>query len=422
MVQSSILVRRRPDAEQGLDGLCRSRAMTLRSLTAAVMLALAAVGSAPAAIAQPVAAARSPALVPLEQAFMKAATDLFAKLPASAGETTIVIDPLIDGVTGIQSAATRGFDRRIAELVAQRYPHVKVLAFTPENVAKARFVFIGTFNTINNAGQPGAEKDAFWICFALVEREAKTVYARSVSRSVVNNVDIAPAASYSDSPVWGMDAATRAYIEACQKSQPGTPVAPAYIDQLGAAARIREASAAYEAGDHSRARDLYREVKEQPGGDQLRVLNGLYLSYAALGETGEADQTFGEMVERGFSLGQLGVKFLFEPNSTAFNADRKLSASYPAWLREIAARATKAGICLEVVGHASRTGPEALNDRLSRDRAERIASLMAGQAPGMSQRLRASGVGYREALVGLPRDDASTAVDRRVEFKTAPCA
>ena len=128
------------------------------------------------------------------------------------------------------------------------------------------------------------------------------------------------------------------------------------------------------------------------------------------------------MVERGFSLGQLGVKFLFEPNSTAFNADRKLSASYPAWLREIAARATKAGICLDVVGHASRTGPEGLNDRLSRDRAERIVSLMAAQAPGVSQRLRPSGVGYREVLVGLPRDDASTAVDRRVEFKTAPCA
>ena len=43
-----------------------------------------------------------------------------------------------------------------------------------------------------------------------------------------------------------------------------------------------------------------------------------------------------------FSLGRLGVKFLFEPNSTAFNADRKLSASYPAWLREIAMRAMRA--------------------------------------------------------------------------------
>lgn len=422
MVQHSIDLRRNPAEEQGGDRPCRSRLMSLRTVTTAVMLALAAVGSAPAAMAQPVAAARAPALVPLEQAFMKAATDLFAKLPASAGEVTVVIDPLIDGVTGIQSAATRGFDRRIAELVAERYPHVKILAFTPDNVAKARFVFIGTFNTINNAGQPGGDRDAFWICFALVEREAKTVYARSVARSTVGNVDIAPAASYADTPVWGLDAATRAYIEACQKSQPGTPVSPAYIDQLGAAARIREAGAAYEAGDHRRARDLYREAQAQPGGDQLRVLNGLYLSYAALGETSEADQTFGRMVERGFALGQLGVKFLFEPNSTAFNADRKLSASYPAWLREISARATQAGVCLDVVGHASRTGPEALNDRLSRERAERIVALMAAAAPGMSQRLRPSGVGFREALVGLPRDDASTAVDRRVEFKTAPCA
>ena len=30
--------------------------------------------------------------------------------------------------------------------------------------------------------------------------------------------------------------------------------------------------------------------------------------------------------------------------------------------------------------------------------------------------------GSREVLVGLPRDDASTALDRRVEFKPAACA
>ena len=217
----------------------------------------------------------------------------------------------------------------------------------PDHHCVARVVCRSFMQTLvcflNNAGQPGGDRDAFWICFALVEREAKTVYARSVARSTVGDVDIAPAASHADSPVWGLDAATRAYIEACQRSQPGTPVSPAYLDQLGAAARIREAGAAYEAGDHRRARDLYREAQAQPGGDQLRVLNGLYLSYAALGETGAADETFGQMVERGFSLGRLGVKFLFEPNSTAFNADRKLSASYPAWLREIAMRATRAG-------------------------------------------------------------------------------
>lgn len=422
MIRQTFTIRRYPGAQQGSGLPVRRPRMSLRSLLAAAMLACASLGAASGALAQPAASAKPPVLVPLDQAFMRAATQLFDKLDAAAGEATVVIDPLVDGVSGIQSAATRGFDRRIAELVAERYKHVKVLPFTPENVAKARFVFIGTFNTINNAGQPAGERDAFWICFALVEREAKTVFARSVARATVSNVDIAPAKAYADTPVWGLDAATKAYIEACQKSQPGSPVAPAYLDQLQAAARIREATVAYEAGDHRQARDGYREAKALPGGDQLRVLNGLYLSYSALGEGNEANAAFGQMVERGFTLGKLGVMFLFEPNSTAFNADTRVSGSYPDWLRTIAEQAGKTNVCLQVVGHASRTGSEALNDRLSLDRAARIASLLSQQTPAISSRLRPSGVGFRETLVGLPRDDASTAVDRRVEFKAAPCA
>lgn len=397
------------------------RTVAIGKLLVVGMLAVTSLAAPRPAMAQTVATAGKTALPTLDQAFLRAATELFDKVEKSGPETTIVIDPLLDGVTGIQSSATRNLDRRVAAFLAERYPHIKVLEFTPENAAKARFVFIGTFNPINNAGEPRGERDAMWICFALVEREAGTVYARSVSRSIITDVDIAPTASYADTPVWGLDAATRAYIEACQRSQPGKPVDRAYIEQLVAAARIREAAAAYEAGDHRKARDLYREVQNLPGGEQLRVLNGLYLSQTALGETGEAQATFGRMVERGFSLGRLGVMFLFEPNSTGFNTDRKLSSGYPVWLREIAERAEKKGVCLQVVGHASRTGPEAVNERLSLGRAQRIVALLAAQEPAMSKRLRPAGVGYREALVGLPRDDASTAVDRRVEFRSVPC-
>ena len=39
----------------------------------------------------------------------------------------------------------------------------------------------------------------------------------------------------------------------------------------------------------------------------------------------------------------------------------------------------------------------------------------------LSKRLRASGVGFSENLIGTGADDASDALDRRVEFKVVAC-
>ena len=407
----------------------RKSRMSLLSFFAAAFAALIALSqpaSAQSTLAQPApgqpaAAAKPPALVPLEQAFLKAATTLFESIPAGQ-KTVVVIDPLVDGVTGIQSRATRGFDRRIAQLVAERYKHIEIAPLTPENVARARYVFIGTFNTINNAGQATGPRDAFWICFALVDQQSKTVHARSVARATLSDVDIAPASFFADTPVWGLDSATTAYIETCQRAKPGDPVSPVYLDQLPAAARIREATVAYEAGDARRALTLYREAQALSPGDQLRTLNGVYLAYTALGEKEEASKAFAQLVEGGLKLGRLGVLFLFESGTTDFNADARVSAQYPDWLGEIASRAGQANACLQVVGHASRTGTEPFNERLSLDRAQRIVALLAERAPGLAARLKPAGSGSREVLVGLPRDDASTALDRRVEFKPASCA
>jgi outer membrane protein OmpA-like peptidoglycan-associated protein len=402
----------------------RKSRVTLLSFFAAAFVALITLAQpamAQPAPGQPAAAAKPPALVPLEQAFMKAATTLFESIPAGQ-RTVVVIDPLVDGVTGIQSRATRGFDLRIAQLVAERYKHIEIAPLTPENVARARYVFIGTFNTINNAGQATGPRDAFWICFALVDQQSKTVHARSVARATLSDVDIAPASFFADTPVWGLDSATTAYIETCQRAKPGDPVSTVYLDQLPAAARIREATVAYEAGDARRALDLYREAQTLSPGDQLRTLNGVYLAYTALGEKEEASKAFAQLVEGGLKLGRLGVLFLFESGTTDFNGDARVSAQYPDWLSEIASRAGQANACLQVVGHASRTGTEPFNERLSLDRAQRIVTLLAERAPGLAARLKPAGSGSREVLVGLPRDDASTALDRRVEFKPASCA
>lgn len=362
-----------------------------------------------------------PTPVALDMAFTKAATELFDKVVAGQGKTFIVIDPLLDGVTGMQSRATRGFDKRIGEFITDRYKHIEVLPMTVENLAKAKYVFIGTFNTINNAGQPTGPRDAFWICFALVDQGEKAVFARSVARATLSNIDIAPARFYEDTPVWGLDAATTGYIETCQRKQPGEPVPPAYIAQLPVAARIREATVAYEEGDNAKALALYREAREMPGGAQVRTLNGLYLTLSAMGQREEAGRAFSDLVGSGLQSGRLGVLFLFQAGSTEFNPDLAVSAKYGTWLDEIASQAGKSNDCLEVVGHASRTGVETFNTALSRGRADRIIALLGERTRTLQGRLKPAGLGSREVLVGLPQDDASTAIDRRVEFKPGQC-
>jgi len=101
----------------------------------------------PGSSAPPAAAPPPPTPVPFEAALMKAANDLLSKanLSGAPDKVTLVIDPLIDGVTGAQSNATHLEEKRITELVKSSYPRFQVARFSSETVAKAPVVLIGTF-------------------------------------------------------------------------------------------------------------------------------------------------------------------------------------------------------------------------------------------------------------------------------------
>ncbi|SPJ17179.1 Outer membrane protein/peptidoglycan-associated (Lipo)protein (fragment) [Burkholderiales bacterium] len=158
-----------------------------------------------------------------------------------------------------------------------------------------------------------------------------------------------------------------------------------------------------------------------PGGDQLRVLNGVYLANWKLGRTADAEQAFGKVVAMGIANNDLGVKFLFNPGTTDFWSDTKLSGPYGLWLRQIAHQADSAKVCMVVVGHTSRTGTDSFNDRLSQSRAAYIKLRLESEAPDLANRTKSSGVGSRENIVGTGTDDVRDALDRRVEFKITAC-
>ena len=158
-----------------------------------------------------------------------------------------------------------------------------------------------------------------------------------------------------------------------------------------------------------------------PGGDQLRVHTGIYLSNLKLGKAADAEQAFGRIVASGLSNNNLGVKFLFKPGSTDFWTDPKISGPYVIWLRQIARQSAAAKVCMNIVGHTSRTGSEQSNDRLSQQRAAIIKQRLETESSELSSRIKATGQGFRQTIVGTGSDDARDALDRRVEFKIVNC-
>ena len=381
---------------------------------------------APAPAQAPAAAASPPpppTPVPFEAALLKAANDLFSKanLNGAPDKMTLVIDPLIDGVTGAQSNATHLEEKRITDLVKSSYPRFQVARFSAESVAKSPVVLIGTFTAVNNAGVAGGTKDAYRICLALADMRTKTIISKGVARALPEGIDPTPAAFFNDSPVFAKDASTDSYIKTCQGTKVGDNVDQAYADRIVVASLVNDGIEAYDSGRYRDALDVYQSALKTPGGQQLRVLNGIYLANMRLRRTRAAMDAFGKVVDYGLAGDKLAVKFLFKPGSTLFINDRSARAPYDAWLEKIAERTAAKQGCLEVVGHTSATGLPAVNDRLSALRADYIKDRLEDNEKSLRSRLIATGRGSREMIVGTGRDDASDALDRRVEFKVAPC-
>ena len=359
---------------------------------------------------------------------LAAANELFAAAVSSggavgpAGSRPLAIDPLIDAATGAQTLATRSMGTKIADLAREKYPQLQVRPFTSETIAQSPLVLIGTLTGIDEEGEAAAaERDAYRIWLTLLDLRSGTIVAKARARARLDTVDITPTRHFRDSPAWGADPARDAYVETCHKGKVGGPIPREYLDGILAAALVSDAIEAYDAGRYQEALDLYLSARGLPGGDQLRVYNGIYLANWKLGRRDAAAKAFDDVVDYGLRTRELAVKFLFRPGSTAFWTAPGESGTYDIWLESIARRAAQSDTCLEITGHASRTGPEPLNERLSLLRADTIKRRLEAPEPDLGKSMVTHGVGSRENLVGTGTDDALDALDRRVEFKPIGC-
>ncbi len=415
--------------------LSHTRLSLIAVLTAAVITACATPQiqtPPPAASPAPVAAAPAPTpppapppirVVPFDDALLSAANTLLGGAKMEGGERRLlVIDPLIDGVSGMQSAATVLMGSRIAALVRDKHPQFDLQPLTVSTVEKLPVVLVGTFTAINQKNEVLKEREAYRICLALADMKTGKILSKGVARAQLTGVDHTPTPFFRDSPAWARDKLIQGYVRTCQATKPGDPIDAVYNERIAAAAITAEAIDLYQHSQYTKAATLFRQAAATPSGNHLRNLNGWFAASMRTGNQKDANTATQRLVDYMLAERNLNFMFLFRPGSTNFVADRQVAAPYPIWIREIARGVDSSKGCMHIVGHTSRTGPEPANDRLSLARAQAITQQLQRQNKRLTDRITAVGMGSREPIVGSATDDLQDAPDRRVEFKVVECA
>ncbi len=334
-------------------------------------------------------------------------TDLVSRL----SKRQVVLDPTLDAATGRQTTATQRLDTGIAARIASQFTQVELLPFQAANLSKAQYLMTGTLARASSGYQ---------LNLALVDLKSGTVTSQSSALVRADTVDMTPLAYYRDSPVLVKDKVTDGYVRT-SSTPVGQRADPLYVERIAAATVINDATLLYNSARYREALGQYRSALASPAGDQIRVLTGIYLTTVKLGQMAEAEEAFGRLVAYGIASNRLGMKFLFNPGTTHFWSDPKVSSAYSMWLRQIARQGSDAKVCMDIVGHSSKTGTEAVNDSLSLRRATYIKQRLTNDSPALGKRTRPSGMGSRETIVGSGSDDVVDALDRRVEFKIVSC-
>jgi flagellar motor protein MotB len=373
------------------------------------------------------------------QAFEKAAADATDRLVAQTGklpaflakiESTlakpdpklprrlVTIDPMIDTITGQQTETTMLFERRVVQRMGNLYPQFEFLPFQTATLGRAQYLLTGTIARVPTAplGKPTVRLN-----LALTELKTALVVAQAWSLAREENLDQTPSRYYRDVPVLIRDKIVEGYAKTTTTT-PGQRADTYYMERIGAASVISEATTLYNAEKYQDALGQYRSALSTPQGEQLRAQSGVYLTSIRLGNVAEAEQAFGRIVALGIAYNELGVKFLFNPSSVEFWSDPRISGAYGMWLRQIAHEAMLAKSCIAIVGHTSRSGPGPVNDALSLKRAQYVRQRLIVEAPELAGRTRAEGMGFRQNIVGSGTDDGFDVLDRRVEFRIVPCA
>lgn len=342
---------------------------------------------------------------------------LVARPDPKDAKRAIVIDPMLDMITGQQTETTQLLERRVSQRIGTNFPQFAFLPFEADNLPKAELLLTGT---ITRVAADSPNRAALRLNLALTDLKTHLVVAQASAQALPDNLNSKPSRYYSDSPLLIKDKVVEGYARTTLTAA-GQRADPYYAERVGVATVITEATTLYNAERYQDALGRYKEALATPKGEQLRAESGVYLSNVKLGNNAEAEAAFGRMVALGIAYNELGVKFLFNAGGVDFWSDSKISGAYEMWLRRIAREAVAAGSCMNVVGHTSKSGPAPANVALSLRRAAYVRQRLVAEQPALAQRTAAEGMGFAQNIVGSGSDDAFDVLDRRVEFRIVPC-
>ena len=348
--------------------------------------------------------------------FLAKIESALAKPDANAPKRITVLDPMLDMITGQQTETTKLLERRVTQRMGLKFPQFEFLPFQSGNLTRARYLMTGTVSRVASDGP----RHQVRISLAFTDLKTTLVVAQASALALEENLDSTPSPYYKDSPVLIKDKVVEGYAKTTSAA-PGQHADPYYMERIAASSVISEATTLYNAERYQDALGQYKTALATPQGQQLRAESGVYLTNMKLGHVSEAEQAFGRIVALGIAYNELGVKFLFNPGSTEFWSDPKISGAYGMWLREIARETVATGSCMKIVGHTSKTGPAAINDAISLKRASYIRQRLVAEQPVLATRTQVEGMGFRQNIVGSGTDNAFDVLDRRVEFKILPC-
>jgi hypothetical protein len=344
---------------------------------------------------------------------------LHASVVRPPSRRVIVVDPMVDGTSGQQTALSAELQRRLLARMSKQ--DLEVIALTSQTIARAQLVMTATIALETTGGKDAnSTSSPARIQLALTDLRTGMVVAQASARVKNAEFDTTPSSFDQDSPAVLEDSVVRGYIQTAATAA-GNEAYSNYLKHLAASTAIADGTSAYNKTEYVSSLRYFQAALAAPSGEQLRALNGTYLADVKLGRMSNAEDAFARIVAFGITRHDLGVKFLFNPRTTEFWSDPKISGAYDMWLRQIARATVHAGTCVEVIGHASHTGAEMFNEKLSEQRAARIEQKLLGETPGLSGHITTRGVGFRENIIGTGTDDARDALDRRVSFQFRDC-
>ena len=141
-------------------------------------------------------AAAGAAPVPFPTAVLNAANAVLLRGTGDAQpggpRQVVVIDPLVNGVTGSSRQRRNRLASSIVALAREKYPQFDIQPFSAATVSKGPYVMVGTFTPVNAQGQTAGTREAYRFCLVMVDLHAGKTVAKGVARARPDGVDTTP--------------------------------------------------------------------------------------------------------------------------------------------------------------------------------------------------------------------------------------